>query len=63
MVKFSVEIEEAISEVKGDGFWCGATETRLRELVGMLKNHGLCDSAVIVTINDFWTLVSAEYGE
>lgn len=63
MAKFSAEIENAISKVKGGGFWCGATEVRLRKLVGMLKRHDLCDAAIVITISDFWTLASAEYGE
>ena len=63
MAKFSAAIEKAIKEVKGSGFWCGATEVRLRNLIGMLKRNDLSDAAVVETIKDFWTLVSAEYGE
>lgn len=63
MKKFDSDIEAVISKVKGSGFWCMATETRLRNIIHKLVARDLPACVIGEVIADFWTMASAEYGE
>jgi hypothetical protein len=57
-------IEDAIAKVRGNGFYSGATERRLRRIVANLRVCGIsCDLMIAEIIMDFWATVSVEYDE
>lgn len=53
----------AIAEVKGSGFWSGATERRIKQIAKTLLAEGVSQETVADTIREFWSIGQVEYGE
>lgn len=57
------EINEAIAEVKGPGFWMNGTEGRIRRIAKDLLDAGASKESVADAIREFWDIGRSEYGE
>lgn len=53
----------AIADIKGTGFWSGATEKRIKRLASTLLMKGVDEETVAETIREFWSIGQVEYGE
>lgn len=53
----------AIKDIKGSGFWSGATERRFRKIAQNLLVVGVSDALVAETIREAWSIAQTEYGE
>lgn len=53
----------AIADVKGSGFWSGATEKRIKRIASTLLMKGVDEDAVADIIREFWNIGQTEYGE
>lgn len=54
---------DAIKEIKGSGFWSGATERRFAKLAQKLLETGVSDALVAETVREAWSIAQTEYGE
>jgi hypothetical protein len=59
----SQTLKACVIEIRGHGFWCRATETRLNQMIDKLRGSGLSDEVICEVIRDMWLMVSAEYNE
>jgi len=57
------KLKACVIEIRGYGFWCRATETRLNQMIDKLRGSGLSDEVISEVIRDMWLMVSAEYNE
>lgn len=53
----------AIADVKGSGFWSGATEKRIKRIASTLLMKGVDEDTVADIIREFWNIGQTEYGE
>lgn len=53
----------AIKDIKGSGFWSGATERRFKQIAKNLLDAGVSDALVAETIREAWSIAQVEYGE
>ena len=53
----------AIAEIKGSGFWSGATEKRIKRIASTLLMKGVDEDTVANIIREFWNIGQTEYGE
>lgn len=53
----------AIKDIKGSGFWSGATERRFVKIAQNLLAVGVSDALVAETIREAWSIAQTEYGE
>jgi hypothetical protein len=56
-------VDLAIKKIKASGFWCQATETRIRKLAMKMSASGAPDELVGEVIVGMWDAVASEYGE
>jgi hypothetical protein len=57
------KLKTCVIEIRGYGFWCRATETRLNQMIDKLRAYGLSDEMISEVLCDMWLMVSAEYAE
>lgn len=53
----------AIADIKGAGFWSGATEKRIKAIAKTLLMKGVDEETVAEIIREFWNIGQTEYGE
>lgn len=57
------EVDIAIAELRGPGFWSPFTNIRLVKLASRLSDLGLTDEAVAYVLRESWSIVDSEYVE
>ena len=53
----------AIKDIKGSGYWSGATERRFKKMAQALLDAGVSDALVAETLRESWSIAQVEYGE
>ena len=63
MKKNYPKVWAVIVEIKGSGFWSGATEKRIKQIASTLLMKGVDEDTVANIIREFWNIGQTEYGE
>jgi hypothetical protein len=57
------KVSAAILEIKGFGFWSGATEKRIKRIARTLLAKGVGEETVADIVLEFWNIGQTEYEE